>query len=90
MAVSYKKLWIKLAEREMSRAELRKMTEIAPNTMTKLVKNEYVAMPVLDKICGALNVDYGDIMSYIQECEKNKTMFNDMYPESWTHIYELG
>lgn len=70
MAVSYKKLWIKLAEREMSRAELRKMTEIAPNTMTKLVKNEYVAMPVLDKICGALNVDYGDIMSYIQECEK--------------------
>ncbi len=54
----------------MSRAELRKMTEIAPNTMTKLVKNEYVAMPVLDKICGALNVDYGDIMSYIQECEK--------------------
>lgn len=70
MAVSYKKLWIKLAEREMSRAELRKMAEIAPNTMTKLVKNEYVAMPVLDKICGALNVDYGDIMSYIQECEK--------------------
>lgn len=70
MAVSYKKLWIKLAEREMSRAELRKMTEIAPYTMTKLVKNEYVAMPVLDKICGALNVDYGDIMSYIQECEK--------------------
>ena len=69
-AVSCKKLWIKLAEREISRAELRKMTEIAPNTMTKLVKNEYVAMPVLDKICGALNVDYGDIMTYIQECEK--------------------
>lgn len=75
MAVSYKKLWIKLAEREISRAELRKMTEIAPNTMTKLVKNEYVAMPVLDKICGALDVDYGDIMTYIQECGKNKTMF---------------
>ena len=70
MAVSYKKLWIKLAEREISRAELRKMTEIASNTMTKLVKNEYVAMPVLDKICGALNVDYGDIMTYIQECGK--------------------
>ena len=70
MAVSYKKLWIKLAEREMSRAELRKMAEIAPNTMTKLVKNEYVAMPVLDKICGVLNVDYGDIMTYIQECGK--------------------
>ena len=51
MAVSYKRLWIKLAEKEMSRADLRKKAEIAPNTMTKLGKNEYVAMPILDKIC---------------------------------------
>ena len=50
MAVSYKKLWIRLAENEMSRADLRKKADIAPNTMTKLVKNEYVAMPVLDKL----------------------------------------
>lgn len=47
MAVSYKKLWIKLAENSMSKAELRKKAEIAPNTMTKLRKNEYVAMPIL-------------------------------------------
>jgi len=70
MAVSYEKLWIRLAEREMSRAELRKKADIAPNTMTKLVKDKYVAMPVLDKICGVLNVDYGDIMTYISEERK--------------------
>ena len=46
MAVSYKRLWIKLAEKEMSRADLRKKAEIEPNTMTKLGKNEYVAMPI--------------------------------------------
>ena len=39
MAVSYKKLWVTLAEKEMSRAELRKKAEIAPNTMTKLSRN---------------------------------------------------
>lgn len=72
MAVSYKKLWIALAEREMSRAELRKKAEIAPNTMTKLGKNEYVAMPILDKICRTLGTDYGDIMEYVNEEEKNK------------------
>ena len=69
MAVSYKKLWIKLAENSMSKAELRKKAEIAPNTMTKLRKNEYVAMPILSKICKTLDVDYGDIMEYIPDDE---------------------
>ena len=67
MSVSYKKLWIVLAEREMSRAELRRKAE-----MTKLGKNEYVAMPILDKICKTLGTDYGDIMEYIPENEKSK------------------
>lgn len=74
MAVSYKKLWIRLAENEMSRADLRKKADIAPNTMTKLVKNEYVAMSVLDKLCDALGVDYGDIMTYIQDRDENKNL----------------
>ena len=70
MAVSYKKLWVTLAEKEMSRAELRKKAEIAPNTMTKLVKNEFVSMSILDKICKTLGTDYGDIMEYMPENEK--------------------
>jgi DNA-binding Xre family transcriptional regulator len=32
MRVSYKKLWILLAHREMSKAELRKLTGLAPAT----------------------------------------------------------
>ena len=61
---------VEMAEKEMSRAELRKKAEIAPNTMTKLSRNEYVAMPILDKICKTLGTDYGDIMEYIPEKEK--------------------
>jgi DNA-binding Xre family transcriptional regulator len=65
MAVSYKRLWIILAEKEMSRAELRKKAQIAPNTMTKLSKNEFVSMPILDKICEVLGTDYGEIMEHV-------------------------
>ena len=65
---------IKMAENEMSRADLRKKADIAPNTMAKLVKNEYVAMPVLDKLCDALGADYGDIMTYIQDRDENKNL----------------
>lgn len=72
MAVSYKKLWILLAEKEMSRSELRKKAEIAPNTMTKLSKNEFVAMPILDKLCKTLETDYGNIMQYIPTNDKNE------------------
>lgn len=73
MAVSYKRLWRVLVEREMSKADLRKQAEIAPNTMTKLRKNEYVAMPILDRICKTLGTDYGEIMEYIPDKESSSS-----------------
>lgn len=69
MGISYKKLWKTLVEREMSRASLRKAAGIAPNTMTKLVKNEYVAMPILSRICKTLGTDYGEIIEYVPDDE---------------------
>jgi DNA-binding Xre family transcriptional regulator len=64
--VSYKPLWRLLVERDMSKCELRKLAGLAPNTMTKMRKNEEVSMTVLNKICAVLNVNYGDIIEYIQ------------------------
>lgn len=69
MAVSYKRLWKVLVEQEMSKVDLRKQAEIAPNTMTKLRKNEYVSMSILDRICKTLGTDYGEIMEYIPDEE---------------------
>ena len=40
MAVSYKRLWKLLVDKEMSKSDLRKKAEIAPNTMTKLRRDE--------------------------------------------------
>lgn len=66
MAVSYNKLWKLLIDKKMSKADLRKAAGLAPNTMTKLRRDEPVAMIVLEKICATLNADFGDIMEYIK------------------------
>ena len=67
MAVSYKKLWKLLIDKDMTAVELREKTGIAPNTITKLRRNEEVSMSVLVKICTALNANIGDIMDMISQ-----------------------
>lgn len=69
MAVSYSKLWKLLIDKKMSKADLRKAADLAPNTMTKLRRDEPVAMSVLEKICGTLHADFGDIMQYVIDAE---------------------
>ena len=65
MKISYKKLWVMLIEREIPQAGLRKETELSPGTMSKLNKNEEVALSVLLRICEYLNCDIGDICEAI-------------------------
>jgi len=67
MAVSYNRLWKLLVDKKMSKADLRKASGVAPNTMTKLRRDEEVSLAVLAKICKTLGADYGDIMEYINE-----------------------
>lgn len=65
MKISYKKLWVMLIEREIPKAVFRKETELSPGTMSKLNKNEEVALSVLLRICEYLNCDIGDICEAI-------------------------
>lgn len=46
----------------MSKFDLRKKAEIAPNTMAKLRRDEEVSLTILSKICKTLNADFGDIV----------------------------
>ena len=61
MRISYKKLWIRLAEKEILPATMRKDLNIATGTMTKLRKNEEVALSVLLRICEYLDCNIGDV-----------------------------
>ena len=65
MAISQKKLWKLLIDKEMTAVDLRQATGIAPNTMTKLRRDEEVSMTVLVKICTVLDVNIGDIMDLV-------------------------
>lgn len=72
MTVSYDKLWKLLIDKKMSAAELRRIAEIAPNTMTRMRKNQEVTMSVLEKICDVLDADFGDIVEYMGSQQTNK------------------
>ena len=54
MAVSYNKLWKLLVDKKMSKADLRKAANVAPNTMTKLRRDEPVTLTIHGKICVVL------------------------------------
>ncbi len=71
MTISYNKLWKLLVDKKMSKADLRKAAGIAPNTMTRLRRDEEVTLGVLNKICMALKVDIGDIMEFLPESSQN-------------------
>lgn len=69
MAISYNKLWKLLVDKKMSKADLRKAAGIAPNTMTRLRRDEEVTLSVLNRICVALDVNIGDVMEFVPENE---------------------
>lgn len=73
MAVSYKKLWKILIDRDMKKKDLCVAAGISHTSMAKLGKNENVTTDVLVKICTALQCDIGDIMEVI---EKNRETTN--------------
>lgn len=59
--INYKKLWILLLERGISKQEFREKCDISTGTMTKLNKNQEVALSVILKICNTLDCDIADI-----------------------------
>ena len=67
MAISYNKLWKLLVDKKMSKADLRKAAGIAPNTMTRLRRDEEVTLSVLNRICIVLDVNVGDVMEFTND-----------------------
>ena len=66
MDVCYNKLFKLLIDMGIKKTDLRKMTGISPNTLTKLSNNEFVSMEVLVKVCRTLDCDIGDIVKMVK------------------------
>ena len=67
MKVSYRKLWILCAEREISKGDLRKKAGVSSATFTKLRKNQEVALSVLLKIADVMDCNVGEIMDFVKD-----------------------
>lgn len=72
MAVSYKKLWKLLIDKDMKKKDLRSLTGVSTTTMSRLAKDENVSTEILAKICAALNCDVGDIMEFVPVNKEEK------------------
>lgn len=72
MAVSYKKLWKLLIDRDMRKCDLIDKANISGNIIAKLGRDEYVSMEALDKICCCLDCDFGDIVSIHKKEQKKQ------------------
>ncbi|SCX88290.1 DNA-binding transcriptional regulator, XRE family [Butyrivibrio hungatei] len=66
MKISYKKLWVMLAEQEMSKQEFREELKIASGTMTKLNKGQEVSMSVILRICDFFDCNIGDVCDAVK------------------------
>ena len=67
MAVSYKKLWKLLIDRDMKKKDLAVIADISNYTVTKMSKGENVTVETLGKICAALNCSIDEVMEFISE-----------------------
>ncbi len=66
MKISYKKLWVMLIQRDITKVQLRADVGISAGTMSKLNKGEDVALSVLLRICDYLDCDIGDICEAVR------------------------
>lgn len=67
MAVSYKKLWKLLIDKDMMKKDLQQASGVSWGVITKLSKNETVNMDTMIKICKALNCGVDDIMDILPD-----------------------
>ena len=67
MAVSYKKLWKLLIDKDMKKKDLCAKAGISSASVTKMGKGGHVTTEVLVKICAALNCTVDDIMEIVSD-----------------------
>ena len=66
MKISYKKLWMLLIQRDITKVRMKRDLGLAAGTMSKLNKGEDVALSVLLRICDYLDCGIGDICEAVR------------------------
>ena len=72
MALSYKKLFKLLIDRNMKKKDLCALADISTTSLAKLGKNQNVNTEILDKICDALKCDISDVVEVLHSEQKGE------------------
>lgn len=73
MAVSYKKLFHLLVDRDMTAVQLQQQAGYSANITTRLKKSAYISLESVEKICRALNCKVDDIVEFVtDDTEENQ------------------
>ena len=74
MAISYKRLFKLMIDKNMKKKDLRTLTGVSYSTLLKMENGEYVSLDVLDRICRSLQCQLSDIAEVIPDvCPDNRT-----------------
>ena len=67
MAVRYNKLFKLMIDRKMSNAVLAAESGVSLNIITRLKRDQYIAMDTIEKICVALDCKVDDILEFVPD-----------------------
>jgi putative transcriptional regulator len=72
MAVSYKKLFHMMIEKEMTNAELQQKAGFSANIITRLKRNGYISLESIENICRVMDCGVDDILEFVPDENERK------------------
>lgn len=70
MAICYNRLFHMMIDKKITNAQLKEMTGVSGNIITRLKRNEYISSESTEKICKTLNCSVDDILEFQYQNEK--------------------
>lgn len=67
MAISYKKLFHLLVDRDISNSELQTLAGFSGNIMTRMKREQYISLESVEKICNVLDCKVDDILEFTSD-----------------------
>ena len=71
MAVSYKRLFHLLIERDMTTTQLQQQAGFSSNIIPRMKRNGYVSLDTIESICQALSCGVDDILEFLPDSGKD-------------------
>lgn len=67
MAISYKRLWKLLIDKNMTKTDLKNITGMNSVTLANMGKDKYISLRMIDKICEELKCELSDVIEHVAD-----------------------